>query len=123
MPITLGQVAVASHDLDADLKFYRDLLLLPVLDFRPDSPILIVLLGESRLFVSTPESSDFDARPVLYLRVQDLDAEWARLMAAGAEPLSEPHLVHRDERTELRMGFIHDPAGTPLGLMSEGSVD
>jgi predicted enzyme related to lactoylglutathione lyase len=122
MPTTLGQVAVASNDLDADVTFYRDLLGLPIVDFRPGSPILLVMLGQARLFVSEAESPEFATRPVLYLRVEDLDAEWDRLMAAGADVMTAPHIVHRDDRMELRMGFIHDPAGTPLALMSERPV-
>ena len=37
----------------------------------------------------------------------------------GAEPVSGPHVVHRDGGTELWMAFVNDPDGTPVGLMAE----
>lgn len=118
--MVLAQVAVSSDDLDADSAFYGGLLGLPVIDFRPGSQVLLVPTGQSRLFI-TPRSQDerFAARPVLYLRVDDLDGEWARLVAAGATVVHEPQVVHRDDNGQVRIGFIQDPAGAPLGLMAE----
>jgi extradiol dioxygenase family protein len=118
--MTLGQVAVASADLDADKAFYGDLLGLRVIDFRQSGgQVLLVLLGESRLFISAAEDPRFQSRPVLYLKVEDLDAQWARLVDAGAEVMSEPHVVHKDDSMQTRTGFIFDPSGTPLGIMEE----
>jgi catechol 2,3-dioxygenase-like lactoylglutathione lyase family enzyme len=56
---------------------------------------------------------------VLYFRVDDIDAEYDRLGAAGVLFLDKPHVVHRDGGSELWMVFLTDPDGHQIGLMQQ----
>jgi predicted enzyme related to lactoylglutathione lyase len=51
--------------------------------------------------------------------VDDLETAYADVTGRGADPVSGPHVVHRDGSTELWMAFVADPDGTPVALMSE----
>ena len=55
-------------------------------------------------------------RCLLYFRVDDLDAEVARL---GGVITDRPHVVHRDGPTELWMAGLSDPDGHHIVLMQE----
>jgi hypothetical protein len=73
--------------------------------------------GEVRLYLGTPETPEFASKCVLYFRVDDLDAEYARLGGLGVTFLDKPHVVHRDESGDLWMVFLTDPDGHQIGLM------
>jgi methylmalonyl-CoA/ethylmalonyl-CoA epimerase len=114
----LHQVALRAGDLDASIRFYRDVLGLPFIA-RFDPPgIAFFDLGGTRLML---EAGATDA--VLYYAVADLDATCAALRAAGAKITHEPTLVHRDDDgtfgppgVEEWMAFAHDPSGNLVGL-------
>ena len=56
---------------------------------------------------------------ILYYRVGDIAAAFARLAEAGAEVVHEPRLTHRAEDHELWLAFFHDPDANLFALMSE----
>jgi predicted enzyme related to lactoylglutathione lyase len=113
----LGQVHVSVNDLDAAVAFYRDVLGVPFLFAYPG--MAFFQSGEVRLYLGTPESAAFASHPLLYFTVDDLDAEHARLVAAGVTCDGPPHLVHRDDSGELWMASFRDPQGNPLVLMRQ----
>jgi predicted enzyme related to lactoylglutathione lyase len=75
--------------------------------------------GDVRLYLGVPENREFTSKVVLYFRVDDIDAEVARLAGLGVAFLDRPRVVHRDGTTELWMSFLRDPDGHHLGLMEE----
>jgi catechol 2,3-dioxygenase-like lactoylglutathione lyase family enzyme len=115
----LGQIALTVRDVDRSLAFYRDALGLRFL-FAPASNLAFLMIGDVRLMLSAPEG-DFTpgSSTVLYLRVADIDAEHAALVARGIVFIDAPHLVARMPDHELWMCFFRDPDGHTLALMSE----
>jgi catechol 2,3-dioxygenase-like lactoylglutathione lyase family enzyme len=115
----LGQVHVSVRDLDRSVEFYRDVLGMDFLFRVPGQPMAFFQSGDVRLYLGTPESVEFASKCVLYFRVDDLDAEYARLGELGVKFLDEPHVVHRDAGGELWMVFLSDPDGHQIALMQQ----
>jgi catechol 2,3-dioxygenase-like lactoylglutathione lyase family enzyme len=118
----VGQIHISVRDVDRSVEFYRDVLGMTFLFRVPGQPMAFFDSGGVRLYLGTPEKPEFTSRCVLYFNVDDLDAEYARLGAAGVEFLDRPHVVHRDGDRELWMVFLTDPDGHQLGLMQERLV-
>jgi catechol 2,3-dioxygenase-like lactoylglutathione lyase family enzyme len=115
----IGQIHVTVSDLDGAIAFYRDVLGLAFLFRVPGQPMAFFDVGGVRLYLGEAESPEFVSHPLLYLRVDDIAAEHARLAAAGVGFLEGPHVVHRDGTTELWLAFFRTPEGHPLALMEE----
>jgi predicted enzyme related to lactoylglutathione lyase len=115
----LAQVHVTVSDIDAAVRFYRDVVGVPFLFQVPGQPMAFFQTGDVRLYLGRPEAPEFAGRVTLYFRVDDVEAEQARLTAAGVAFEGAPHLVHRDGGTELWMSLFHDPDGNNLLLMEE----
>ena len=115
----IGQVHVSVTDLERSVAFYRDVLGLRHLFTVPGQPMAFLDAGGVRLYLGVPEDTRFRSRPVLYYRVDDVEAAFEAVTARGAPELSRPHLVHSDDAGELWMAFVSDPDGTPLALMEE----
>jgi predicted enzyme related to lactoylglutathione lyase len=115
----IGQLHVSVSDLDESVRFYRDVLGLEHLFTVPGQPMAFFDTGGVRLYLGVPEDERFRSRPVVYYRVADVEKAFAGVVERGAQRISSPHLVHRDEGTELWMAFVADPDGTPVGLMEE----
>lgn len=79
-------------------------------------------VGGVRLYLGQAESEEFTSRPLLYLTVTDIEAEYDRLAAAGVDFLDRPHVVHRDAGSELWMTFLRSPEQHPLALMQQRPV-
>jgi methylmalonyl-CoA/ethylmalonyl-CoA epimerase len=75
-----------------------------------------------RLYLGKAESPEFRSAPLLYLAVDDLAAEYERLVAAGVEFVGEPHRVHGTETYELWMAFFKTPEGNLNALTEERST-
>ena len=114
----LGQVHISVTDLQRSVAFYRDVLGIPHLFTVPGQPMAFFASGDVRLYLGVPESPEFTSRCVLYFRVDDIEAETARLRDAGVE-VETPHVVHRDGSSELWMAGSRDPDGHHVILMQE----
>ncbi len=114
----IGQIAITVRDLPRAVRFYRDVLRLPLLF---EVPTLAFFDADGvRLMLAVPEDPQFDhPASILYYRVGDIHAAAARLRAAGAEVQGEPHLIARMPDHELWMVFLLDSEGNTIGLMSE----
>jgi predicted enzyme related to lactoylglutathione lyase len=115
----VAQIHVSVSDIDASVAFYRDVLGIPLLFQVPGQPMAFFASGDVRLYLGAPESAEFASRCTLYFRVEDIDAEHARLSEAGVTMLDKPHVVHRDGAVELWMTQLRDPDGHHLVLMQE----
>lgn len=118
----VGQIHISVTDLDRSVAFYRDVLGVPFLFQVPGAPMAFFQAGGARLYLGVPESEEFRSKVVLYFWVEDIDAEHARLTAAGVPVRDRPHVVHRDGAIELWMSFFTDPDGHHLALMQERPV-
>lgn len=124
----LGQVAVPARDLGRAVRFYRDVLGLPLL-FEAPPRLAFVDCGGVRLMLSEPEpgeggdvgGGDGASRPgsVLYYAVEDISAAHAALTARGVVFERPPHLIARRPDHDLWMAFLRDSEGNLLALMSE----
>jgi catechol 2,3-dioxygenase-like lactoylglutathione lyase family enzyme len=115
----VAQIHVSVSDIDASVAFYRDVLGIPLLFQVPGQPMAFFASGDVRLYLGVPESAEFASRCTIYFRVDDIDAEHARLTGAGVTMLDKPHVVHRDGAVELWMTHLRDPDGHNLVLMQE----
>jgi methylmalonyl-CoA/ethylmalonyl-CoA epimerase len=115
----LHQAAQRAEDLDRAVAFYRDTLGLRLIaSFEPPG-LVFFDLGDTRLLVERGAPSS-----LLYLGVDDLEASWADLGAAGVELVDPPHLIFRDADgpfglpgAEEWVAFFKDSAGNLLGLV------
>ena len=121
----LHQVAQPVEDRARATAFYRDVVGLSLLgEFDPPGLTFFDLGGGTRLLLEGPGTGS----TILYLGVDDIDAEHARLRAAGAELLDEPHQIHihdgnlgQPAGTEEWMCFLRDSEGNLLGLCERRS--
>ena len=116
---SIGQIHVTVDDLPRAVAFYRDVLGLPLLFEVPAQSMAFFDCGGVRLYLGKAESPDFDSRPLLCLRVADIETAHGKLVERSVETLSPPHAVHRTETTELWLSFFKDSEGTALALMEE----
>lgn len=115
----LYQINLATSDRDRAKSFYRDVVGLPLLgEFDPPGLVFFDLGGGTRLLLEGPGGSS-----VLYLGVDDIEAERARLEAAGVVFDDEIHRIHVHDGTlglpsgtEEWMTFFHDSEGNLLAL-------
>lgn len=115
----VGQIHISVTDIDRSVAFYRDVLGIPLLFQVPGQQMAFFASGDVRLYLGVPETADFATRCSLYFRVDDIQAEHARLVAAGVRFSGEPHVVHRDGATALWMAGFTDPDRHNLLLMEE----
>ena len=117
--MTLVQVAQRAEDLERATRFYTELLGRgPLATYDPPG-LVFFDLGGTRLMLETRAPS-----AVLYLRVDDIDAEVARLEAAGVTITGRPHAIFRHDDdtlgpagTEEWQAFLVDSEGNSVGLV------
>jgi predicted enzyme related to lactoylglutathione lyase len=115
----IGQVAITVHDLGRAVAFYRDTLGLRFL-FEAPPKMAFFDCGGIRLMLGVPEKPEFDhPSSILYYKAGDIHAAWQALKEAGADLLSEPHVITRMQGHELWMAFFRDSEGNTLALTSE----
>ncbi len=118
----LTQVALYAEDLARARAFYEALLgTPPTAEFDPPGLVFFDLDGVRLLLDGGAP------RSLLYLEVDDVRSTVTAL-PAGAEVVSEPHLIfrHEDDRlgpagAEEWMAFLTDSEGNTVGLVSRHS--
>ena len=115
----IGQIHISVTDVERSVDFYRDVLGIPHLFTVPGQPMAFFASGDVRLYLGVPESTEYRSRCVLYFNVDDINAEVDRLTRLGVEFGDRPHVVHRDDKSELWMVGLNDPDGHHLILMQE----
>jgi hypothetical protein len=77
--------------------------------------------GGLRLFLSA-QPGQVAPNPVIYFRVDDIQAGYDELRLREVQFTSAPHLIHRHENgIEEWMAFFVDTDNQPLALMSQRS--
>jgi predicted enzyme related to lactoylglutathione lyase len=116
--VKLAGVTVQVRDWDAAVAWYRDVLGLPVLALEEDDRFCMLAAGDGFLGIACdhPEyaGGEHENRLAPSIQVDDLDAELARLRAAG---------VRVDDRIDgegegYRLARCWDPEGNRISLFS-----
>lgn len=111
-----SRVLVRPSDFAAGLRWYRDVLGLSVYrEYGLDGRItgVVFFLGGGFLELVSGSSPAPVGVTTLWLQVSDVDAEHARLGAAGVEVTRPP----KTEPWGLRECWIADPDGVKIGLI------
>ena len=119
----IGQIHLSVSDVDAAVVFYRDVLGLPFLFQVPKQPMAFFDCDGVRLYIGEPESEEYRTRGMVYFAVADVDEAYAELSKRGVAFMDEPHVVHRDDHSEIRMAFFRDLDDNNLALMTETPLD
>jgi methylmalonyl-CoA/ethylmalonyl-CoA epimerase len=119
----MGLVQVAQHaeELARATRFYTDLLgRPPTATYDPPGLVFFDLDGTRLLLEQGAPSA------VLYLRVDDIEAEVSRLEGLGVEVAGRPHLIFRHDDdtlgpagTEEWQAFVTDSEGNTVGLVEQ----
>jgi len=115
----IGQIHISVKDLPRIVEFYRDVLGMRFLFDVPEQSMAFFDCGGVRLYFGKPESEELRSNPLIYYKVSAISDTYRTLLDRGAEGLSEPHVVHATETTELWIGAIRDPEGNAIFLMNE----
>lgn len=119
---SLHQVSLNAHNLDASIRFYRDILGLPLIARFDHGPKLAFIdIDGTRLMLEEGEGSGSGS--VIYLYVDDIDSAVAEAKEKGVEVVGEPHAIHHDAdgtfgtagESEF-MAFLNDPSGNLIAL-------
>ena len=115
----IGQIALVVSDVARAKIFYRDVLGLKFL-FDAGPNLAFLAAGSVRLMLSTPQGhGEAGKNSILYFKVDDLPAVHAAIVARGATNERAPQLTAKMPDHELWIGFVRDPDGNMVGLMSE----
>jgi catechol 2,3-dioxygenase-like lactoylglutathione lyase family enzyme len=113
----IGQISRTVRDIDESCAWYGQVLGLKHL--YTFGKLAFFDLNGTRLYLSA-ESGTAGPESTLYLKVDDIGAAYAELLARGVEFKGAPHLIHRHaDGTEEWMAFFRDPEGRFLALMSQ----
>ena len=106
----IGQIAVIVQDVERATAFYRDVMGLKFLFPAPNMAFLEV--GGVWLMLTLPaEGFDQQHSSLLYFDVDDIEADYQRMLGKGAKFRKEPHVVHRDGNRELWLADFDDTEG------------
>jgi methylmalonyl-CoA/ethylmalonyl-CoA epimerase len=115
----IGQIAIIVGDVAKATVFYRDVLGLKFL-FAAGPNLAFLAAGSIRIMLTRPEGAgEVGKNSILYFKVADIAAAHAAIVARGAKPASEPHVVARMPDHDLWLSDIRDPEGNVVALMSE----
>ena len=113
----IGQISCTVRDIDAACAWYGKVLGLEHL--YTFGKLAFFDCGGTRLYLSA-EGAAPGPESCLYLRVDDIAAAHAELVARGVEFTGAPHLIYRHpDGMEEWMAFFKDPDGRMLALMSQ----
>jgi methylmalonyl-CoA/ethylmalonyl-CoA epimerase len=114
----IGQIAIAVHDLERAVAFYRNKLSMRFL-FQVPSLAFFDCAGV-RLMLSTPEPGQtHGGNSIVYFKVDDIDAAYRELSARGVAFDDQPHIIANMGTYDLWMAFFRDSEHNLLGIMSE----
>jgi catechol 2,3-dioxygenase-like lactoylglutathione lyase family enzyme len=111
-----SRILVRPSDFEAGRRWYRDVLGLRVArEYGTGGRVtgVVFFLGGGALELVSGSSPVAGGDETLWLQVPDVDAEHARLAAAGVEVLSAPV----DEPWGLRECWVADPDGVRIALI------
>ncbi len=115
---TIGQIALAVHDLERSTAFYRDVLGMRFLFDVPGQMAFFDCDGVW-LMLSLPGGEGQDhPGSVLYFDVDEIGEAHATLAERGVEFLAAPHRVADMGDYELWMAFFRDAEWNTLALRS-----
>ncbi|MEX2613565.1 MAG: VOC family protein [Gaiellaceae bacterium] len=116
--VSIGQIAINTHDLPRAVAFYRDAL---GLEFLFDAGTLAFFMcGDLRLMLAVAESPELDhPSSIVYFKVEEIYSARAELVSKGVPFDDEPHLIAEMPDHELWMTFFRDPDRNLLALMCE----
>ena len=115
----LGQVQIATKDVERAADFYENVLGLKLL-FKAPPGLAFFDCGGVRLMLDRPEKPEFDhPSSILYFSVVDIHAAHISMKEKGVHFDDEPHLIARMPDHDLWMTFFRDTEGNVMGLMSE----
>ena len=113
----IGQIALTVRDLARAKNFYQNTL---GMSFLFDAGTMAFFqCGAIRLMIGLSEEAVPIGGTILYFRVADIQKVHDVLKEKGVHFVQPPHLVARMPDHELWIGFLKDPEGNTLGLMSE----
>jgi predicted enzyme related to lactoylglutathione lyase len=110
-----SRILIRPTDLDRSRRFYRDIMGLAIYrEFGPpDNPGVVFFLGQGLLEVSGRAATPAGRSVMIWLQVRDVQAEHARLAAAGVTVVREPAV----EPWGLAEMWIEDPDGVRIVLV------
>ena len=140
--IGLGHTSLTVSSLERSIAFYRDLLGLElvatidrsapwiaemtglegaslhiaVLRWPGQEHMLELIEYETPTGTHTPQATNDVGCPHLGFRVDEIDREYRRLLAAGVEFIAAPVLVTEPPSKGTRAAYFRDPDGIPLEL-------
>ncbi len=115
----IGQIAITVKDVARAEAFYRDVLGLTHL-FNAGVGLTFFDCGGTRLMLGLTEPGQTSAgSSILYFRVDDIHAAFARLAEQSVKIVSAPHFVAKMPDHDLWLGFFDDGEGNTQGLMEE----
>jgi predicted enzyme related to lactoylglutathione lyase len=115
----VGQIAFIVSDVNAALRFYRDIVGLPFL-FSAGPDLAFLTVGGTRLMLTTPQGyGEVGKNSILYFQVDGIEAVHDDIVAKGATNERPPQLTARMPDHELWISFVRDPDGNLVGLMEE----
>lgn len=115
----IGQIAIATNELETLKRFYGEALGLPLL-FEVPGRMAFFDCDGIRLMLSLPEPEEFDHPPsTLYFSVADIEAAHRELTARGVRFVEAPHFVADLGTHELWLAFFRDPERATHALMAE----
>jgi DNA-binding CsgD family transcriptional regulator/catechol 2,3-dioxygenase-like lactoylglutathione lyase family enzyme len=115
----IGQISRQVSDIDAAVRWYRDVLGLPHL-FTFGNMAFFDCHGVRLYLFAHDKEGDAPGDSVLYFRTDDIDAAFRDMQARGVVFRGAPHLIHRHPSgLEEWMAFFDDPDGKSLALMSQ----
>jgi predicted enzyme related to lactoylglutathione lyase len=122
MSLVLGvaQIALTVRDLPAAITFYRDALGLAYLFDAPGMSFFDV--QGTRLMLSAQGGEPGGRGTLVYLKVADVAAAHAALVAKGVHFERPPHVIGRTPTSEVSLAWCTDPDGNLIGLMGEQAL-
>lgn len=116
-PTRLAQVAVTVEDVERAKRFYGGVLGLRHLFDAPPG-LSFFQCGETRLMLSRPEGPDTAGSSILYYGVEDVEAAYREIQAAGVSFDEAPRLIATVEGRDIHLAICRDGEGNRLGLIS-----